>query len=127
MESVPSLWLAKAPCTLDTRGDSVTRSEIETLFQELGAELLSRGVTGEIAIAGGAVMLLLVESREATKDVDAYFGGDARVTSEAAERVAVRHGLPPDWLNDGVKGFFYGTPPSVVAGVTWPESLRRSP
>lgn len=66
MEAVPSLWLAKSPCTLDTRGDIVTRSE--TLFQKLGADLLSRGVTGEIAIAGGAVILLLVESRDTTKD-----------------------------------------------------------
>lgn len=111
---VSSLWWAKCPCTLDTRGDSVTRGEIETLFQELGAGLLSRGATGEIAIAGGAVMLLVVESRDATNNVDAYFGGDARVIREAAEKVAVRHGLPPDWLNGGVKGFFYGTPPQVL-------------
>lgn len=114
VRQIGSLWLADAPCKLQDMGGSVTGNEMETLFQELGAELLSRRVTGEIAIAGGAVMLLVVESRDATKDVGAYFGGGASAIREAAGRVATRHDLPPDWLNDGVKGFFYGTPPQVL-------------
>ncbi|WP_156040220.1 hypothetical protein [Alicyclobacillus macrosporangiidus] len=49
-----------------------------------------------------------------TKDVDAYLGENAEAVREAARRVARREGLDENWLNDGVKGFFYGTPPQTV-------------
>ncbi len=58
-------------------------------------------------------MLLVIKSREITKDIDAYLGGDPELVREAARRVAVQEGLPSDWLNDGVKGFFYGVPPQI--------------
>ena len=83
----------------------------------LGEELRRRGVTGEVLLVGGAVMLLVIGSRRTTRDIDAYFGGNAGVIREAARVVAEREGLPPDWINDGVKGFIYSQPPQT----TWLE------
>jgi len=51
----------------------VNKQDIEKYLRMLGQELLKRQVTGEILLAGGAVMLLKVQNREITKDIDAYF------------------------------------------------------
>ncbi len=40
--------------------------EIQRYLQLLGEELQQRGVTGEIVMAGGAVMLLVIRNRETT-------------------------------------------------------------
>ena len=56
-------------------------------------------------------MLLIIQNRAMTKDIDAYFSGDIESVRKAIKVVAEEQNLPEDWLNDGVKGFFYGTPP----------------
>ena len=95
-------------------------SEIEERLREVGSELVAQGLIGEIVIVGGAFMTLVLRSREATADVDAYFGPEhATKIREAARVVAVRHGLPDDWLNDAVKGFF-ATQPEVVVWAEYP-------
>lgn len=88
--------------------------DILRYLQMVGEELQKDGTRGDIVLAGGAVMLLIVRSRKMTKDVDAYLGEDSDVVREAAKRVAQREALDENWLNDGVKGFFYGTPPQTV-------------
>ena len=91
----------------------MNKQEIEKYLRMLGQELLKRQVTGEILLVGGAVMLLKVQNREVTKDIDAYFNPmQADVIREAAQVIANREGLTPDWINDGVKGFFYTQPPT---------------
>jgi predicted nucleotidyltransferase len=90
----------------------VNRQDIEKYLRMLGQELLQKQVTGEILLAGGAVMLLKVQNREVTKDIDAYFNPEhAEIIREAIKAVADKEGLPFDWINDGVKGFFYTQPP----------------
>lgn len=98
----------------------MTRQEIEKYLQMLGAELQKRQTTGEIILAGGAVMLLVVQSREATKDIDAYFLTDPQIIREAARAVAQREHLLEDWLNDAVKGFFYEARPPVQQWAEYP-------
>ncbi len=90
----------------------MTRDEIELNLRALGGKLAERDIHGEIMVAGGAAMMLTIANRDVTQDVDAFIGGDAAAVRDAALEVAREFGLTASWLNDAVKGFFYGgTPP----------------
>lgn len=84
------------------------RERIVELLAELGRRLHQRGVRGELFVVGGAAMALAYNTRRTTVDVDAVFEPKQSVY-EAAREVAEEHGLPEDWLNDGVKGLLPGT------------------
>ena len=84
--------------------------EIERYLREVGLRLRGKDLFGEILILGGAYMTLVLRSRGATRDVDAYFARHAEAIRQAAAHVAQEHGLPEDWLNDAVKGFLYVQP-----------------
>ena len=86
------------------------RDEIEDHLRQVGGYLDEQGLTGELLVLGGAYMTLVLQQRETTRDVDAYFAANAAAIREAAARVAHEHGLPADWLNDAVKGFMYTQP-----------------
>jgi len=88
--------------------------EIQHYLQLLGVELQRRGVTGEIVLVGGAVMLLVIGNRPTTKDIDAYFATNPQEIRDAAQVIAQREHLSPNWLNDAVKGFFYTQPPTTL-------------
>lgn len=47
----------------------MNKEDIEKYLRMLGQELQKRQVTGEILLAGGAVMLLEVQNREVTKAI----------------------------------------------------------
>lgn len=83
---------------------ALTREQILRALEALSAELDEAGVSGEVCLFGGAVMVLAFAARVATKDVDALFL-PAPLIRELARRVGESQHLPADWLNDGVKGF----------------------
>lgn len=83
---------------------TLTREQILAALHALSLELGKQGVTGEVCLFGGTVMVLAFAARPATKDVHALFQ-PAQLIRELARQVAVEQHLPADWLNDGVKGF----------------------
>jgi hypothetical protein len=87
-----------------TAGLTLNREAILRGLQILSDELGKRGITGEICLFGGTVMVLAFNARLATKDVDALFQPAQRIRDLARE-IAAEQQLPMDWLNDGVKGF----------------------
>ncbi len=84
---------------------------IETYFRLVGMRLQAQGRHGEIVIVGGAAMVLKVQNRPSTRDVDAYFLNEKAAIQEAAEAVAREQDLPSDWLNEAMKGFLVSEPP----------------
>ncbi|MBI4326046.1 MAG: hypothetical protein HY674_12380 [Chloroflexi bacterium] len=83
---------------------ALNREQILRALQSLSDQLGQQGVTGEICLFGGTVMVLAFTARLTTKDVDALFQ-PAQSIRELARRIAEEQHLPADWLNDGVKGF----------------------
>jgi len=82
----------------------LTREQILRALERVAALLRERGITGEMCLLGGTVMMLAFKAREATKDVDAVFEPAAAVR-DAAANVEREQDLPPGWLNDAAKGF----------------------
>jgi hypothetical protein len=83
----------------------LTADRITDLLGQLNGELAGRNVRGELFLVGGAVMCLVYRAREATKDIDGLLVPSVEMRL-AAQMVAAREGLPADWINDAVKGFF---------------------
>lgn len=103
----------------DAADSTFTGEQIRSLLTELGADLQTRGIRGELFIVGGAAMALAYNTRRATRDVDAVFEPKTAIAG-AASRVAARHGLPMDWLNDAMKGFLPGPDPDQRAVLSAP-------
>ena len=85
-------------------GSALTREVILRALSSLSEELGKQGVTGEVCLFGGTVMVLAFAARVSTKDVDALFQPTLLIR-DAARRIGEEQSLPVDWLNDGVKGY----------------------
>lgn len=84
---------------------ALTKKRILELFEKLNKEFSKQNTQAEIHLVGGAVMCLVFNARKSTLDLDGYFLPTKKVR-EATEKISKEEGLPKDWLNDGVKGFF---------------------
>jgi hypothetical protein len=89
---------------------ALSKADIDALLRRLDKALERENIKGELYVVGGAVMCLVHEARPATRDVDAFFKPTGQLRAAAA-RIAAESGLPENWLNDAVKGFFsaYGS------------------
>ena len=87
---------------------NLTKADILAGLNELGRLAAAESVTLEIALYGGAVMMLAYDARPATKDVDAIIRPPA-IAKRLAARVAARFGWSDDWINDDVRQFVSGT------------------
>ncbi len=88
---------------MSAEGPLLDAQRIRELLAELGRRLHARGITARIFLVGGAAMALAYNARRATRDLDGVFEPKTEIYAEAA-LMAEEAGLPPDWLNDGVKG-----------------------
>lgn len=84
-----------------------SKAKILSALQTLADELNEQGIHGQIFIVGGAAMALAYSTRRVTKDIDAAFEPKSAIYT-AAGKVAEKHGLPEDWLNDAVKAYMPG-------------------
>ena len=85
----------------------LSAAQIKDAFNALSNELSRRGDRAQMAVTGGAALVLLFNARETTKDVDVFIvQPDPPRVREAAAQVARDLDLPDDWLNDAAKGYF---------------------
>jgi hypothetical protein len=82
----------------------LSRDQITTALERLDELLGAAGVSASLYLVGGAVMCLVLNERESTKDVDAWFTEPERVRA-ASRQVADDLSLPESWLNDAAKAF----------------------
>ncbi len=73
---------------------------LERAFTRLGQLLRERRVAGEIAVFGGAAIVLGFDFRTATEDVDAVINRGHGEVVKAQEEVGAEMDLPPNWLNE---------------------------
>jgi hypothetical protein len=76
------------------------KPKLETALTRLGQLLRERRVAGEIAVFGGAAIVLGFDFRTATQDVDAMITQGHGQVVKAQEEVGAEQGLPPNWLNE---------------------------
>jgi hypothetical protein len=95
------------------------REEIVAALTRLGARLAEQGIEAEVYVVGGAAIALAFDARRATRDVDAVFEPKQAVYA-AADEVGAELGLPPGWLNDGVKGYVAGPDDDASAALEVP-------
>jgi hypothetical protein len=93
---------------------TLSREQILVALERLNDELARADAKASVYLVGGAVMCIVLNARESTKDVDAWFSDPSAVRS-AARRVAIELGLPEDWLNDAAKAFV----PQAAAFESW--------
>lgn len=84
--------------------EALDRDTIVRALDRLSQVLGDRGITGELCLLGGTVMVLAFKVRARTKDVDAIFHPPQEIR-EAARLVQAEMNLPEGWLNDGAKAF----------------------
>jgi hypothetical protein len=81
------------------------RADIESGLATIGAKAAADGRLIELAVYGGAAIVLAFDFRKATRDVGAVITGDPAALRRYAVAVADERGWDRDRLNDAVKGF----------------------
>ena len=85
----------------------IDTKQMKSLFEKLNDGLKLAGEKGEIGIVGGAVMCLVYNARESTRDVNAIFK-PSQIIRTLAKSIGKAEGLPEDWLNDAAKAYIQG-------------------
>lgn len=91
----------------------MTAAEMRAYLTEVGAKLAAQGIEGEIVLAGGAVMVMVLAARGGSHDIDAAFRKAGAAIKKAALEVAAAHSLPTIWLNDHVSFFIKPDAPII--------------
>lgn len=100
----------------------LSAQQLHDAFHDLGRMARDHGKIIEIAIYGGSALMLASNFRVATQDVDAVVADDQLLVNDLAKIVGMSHGLPDDWINDGVRTYLSPN----VEGLSQFHSLFRS-
>ena len=84
--------------------EKLTRERVLATLALMGRYAAAEGVQLEISLYGGTAMMLALNARETTKDVDAIVR-PTEIGRRLADRVGRELNLPDDWLNDSVSQF----------------------
>jgi hypothetical protein len=85
---------------------SLTRADVEAAFHEIGEILLRARKIAEIAVYGGAAIMLQFDVTFRTGDVDATVeSGDHTALLRAAHQVADTRGWLRSWLSEAVANY----------------------
>src|SRR2546427_1698633 len=107
-------------------GSALSREQILCALQSLSDELGKRGITGEICLFGGTVMVLAFTARLSTKDVDAIFK-PTQLIRDLARRIGEQQCLSANWLNDGVKGYVSSRHETTARNLPTPSADHACP
>lgn len=83
----------------------LSKNDILRGLHKIDAKARVSGVLVDLAIYGGAALIIAFDVGHATRDVDVVVRGVPDFLKKVAADVAEEEGWPDDWLNDGVKGF----------------------
>ena len=86
----------------------LTKDDILRGFRRIDVKAKASGVLVDLSIYGGAALMIAFDVRQVTRDVDAVVRGASSFMRAVVAEVAEEERWPPDWLNDGVKGFLSG-------------------
>jgi hypothetical protein len=75
---------------------------LEHAFDDLGQMARDNGLICEIAVYGGASIMLATDIRGVTRDVDSAFLKEAPFIDQAVQVISRKRGLPDDWLNQSI-------------------------
>jgi len=103
--------------------NAFTHKDIHAALSLLNDKLAAREIQGELCLFGGAVMALVYDARQSTRDVDAIMVPKSELTKVASEVAEEMH-LPATWLNDGVKGYVSSQPELTSEGLPKFSHLR---
>jgi hypothetical protein len=102
----------------------LSRGDVEAAFREMGEILLRHRKTAEIAVYGGAAIMLQFEVAFRTADVDATVeSGDHGVLMQAAREVAERRGWHRSWFSEAVANYV-GSAGGTALHETYPSETR---
>jgi len=94
----------------------LAKTDVIAALTRLGALAQAQGAPVELVLLGGSLMVLVFETRQATRDVDVVIIAPPEIAKvrDLAKDVAAERGWPDDWLNDAAKGFMVGLSPGPV-------------
>ena len=104
-------------------GSHLERAAIIKAFQEMSDELGRRGITGELCLFGGAVMVLAFAARVSTKDVDAVFQ-PTHPMREIVQHIGEANNFAENWLNDAAESFVSARHETVTGNLPQFPHLR---
>jgi hypothetical protein len=103
---------------------ALSRSDVEAAFQEIGEILVRAGKVADIAVFGGAAIMLQFEVTFRTTHVDAKVeSGDHGALMQAAHDVANRRGWLRSWLSEAVT-VYLGEPGGTSLHRSYPDETR---